>query len=211
MALSLLASPLSFNAAPLSALAPQRAVSVRMGVESMEGVGPETGGKMWDPLDLSSMASEKTIAWYRHAELKHGRVSMAAFLGWLWVNGGAPLFPGAYSTSGATFESLGHDSFAAWDALPLLAKAQIIGVAGLLEFVSETEKPHYMMGGQPGKVLILGQKLMVGVDVYPSPNTKEYQRVSEIKNGRLAMIGIMSVLAEHYVPGSVPLLRLAGQ
>ena len=32
-------------------------------------------------------------------------------------------------------------------------------------------------------------------------------RVSEIKNGRLAMIGVMSVFAEHFIPGSVPLLK----
>jgi len=182
-----------------------------MGVESMEGVGPETGGKMWDPLGLTGMASAKTLAWYRHAELKHGRVSMAAFAGWLWVTGGFPLFDAPYSFSGDTFESLGRDSFAAWDALPAMGKAQIILVMGALEFISETEKPHYMAGGEPGKVRILGQKLMVGVDVYPSPNSKEYQRLSEIKNGRLAMVGIMSVIASHYVPGSVPLLTFAGQ
>merc|ERR1719230_1549137 len=151
--------------APLSAFAPQRAASVRM--------GPETGGGVWDPLNLSGQCSEKTLCWYRHAELKHGRVAMAAFAGWLWVNSGAPLIPGAYSLSGATFESLGHDSFAAWDALPTLAKTQILLTMGLIEWCSEINKPHYMMGGKPGKITILGNPLMVGVGVHPSPNTIE--------------------------------------
>ncbi|KAL1512094.1 hypothetical protein AB1Y20_005366 [Prymnesium parvum] len=204
--LSLLSAAPAFTA-PLSALAPQRAVSVRMGVESMEGLGPETLGKVFDPLNLSTMASDKTLAWYRHAELKHGRVAMAAFVGWLWVNGGAPLFGGAYSFSGATFESLGHDSFAAWDALPTLAKAQIFLTIGGLEFCSELAKPHYMAGGTPGKVTILGNTLAPSTNLLPSDaSAVASKRVSELKNGRLAMIGIMGVIAAHYVPGSVPAL-----
>jgi len=35
------------------------------------------------------------------------------------------------------------------------------------------------------------------------------KRVSELKNGRLAMIGIASVLAASAIPGSVPLLNNA--
>jgi len=212
MALAFISStPLAFNAAP-AAFAPQRASSVRMGIESMEGVGPETASKVFDPLGLADMASPKTLAWYRAAELKHGRVAMAAFAGWAWVNSGLPLFPGAYSYSGATFESLGHDSFAAWDALPTLAKAQIILVMGALEFCSENAKPHYMMGGTPGKITILGAPLALGTKILPSDPAKvEYKRISELKNGRLAMIGIASVFAEHAIDGSVPLLNLGGQ
>ena len=52
-----------------------------MGVESMEGVGPETGNKIFDPLGLADGASERTLAWYRAAELKHGRVAMAGCAG----------------------------------------------------------------------------------------------------------------------------------
>ena len=41
-----------------------------------EGVGPETGGNVFDPMGLSKIASEETLAWYRAAELKHSRVAM---------------------------------------------------------------------------------------------------------------------------------------
>jgi len=203
-----------------------RASNVRMGVAELEavgvgeGVGPETGAAMWDPLGLSDMASPKTLAWYRHAELKHGRVAMAAFVGMFYMSPGPggghfPLFPGVVSTStGQTFESLGYDAFAAWDALPLAGKAQMIGTVGLLEFLSETNKPHYMMGGTPGEIRVWyapGYKRAKIFDPYNNieklkPEVRAEKRISELKNGRLAMIGIMSVFAAHSVPGSVPAL-----
>lgn len=85
-----IADPYQSRSLSLLLAATERLLSVRR----REGVGPETGGGAWDPLDLSGMASTKTLAWYRHAELKHGRVAMAAFSGWLWVNSGLPLFSG---------------------------------------------------------------------------------------------------------------------
>jgi len=220
-ALSLLQAIPSFaGGAPVRALAPQAAASIRMGIADMEGVGPETAGQMWDPLELTTMASDKTLAWYRHAELKHGRVAMAAFVGMFYMSpgpGGAhfPLFPGLVSSStGQTFESLGYDAFSAWDALPAAGKAQLGLALGLIEFLSETEKPHYMSGGTPGKIRLWiapGYERKRMFDPYNllgqlSPEKLAEKRVSELKNGRLAMIGIMSVFAAHYVPGSVPAL-----
>ena len=48
-------------------------------------------GKIWDPLGLAEQGSDETIAWYRHAEIKHGRVAMAAFVGW-WAVGSCLLY-----------------------------------------------------------------------------------------------------------------------
>merc|ERR1719515_522938 len=73
------------------------AASVQMGVADMEGTGPETGGKVFDPMGLSKIASEETLAWFRAAELKHSRVAMAAATGWAYVASGGPLFPGYLS------------------------------------------------------------------------------------------------------------------
>jgi len=196
-------SPMAPVAAPRMASA---AVSVQMGVADMEGTGPETGGKVFDPMGLSKIASEETLAWYRAAELKHSRVAMAAVTGWAWVSSGGPLFPGYLSIEkGITFESLGRDGYAAWEAVPDAGKLQIIGVAGILDLLGEAAvKPHYMMGGTPGKIPLLWDPL--GFTSKLSPETLARKRTAELKNGRLAMIGVMSLVSAHFIPDSVPLL-----
>merc|ERR1719409_1608003 len=153
----MVSSPLAFSA---PALQPRVAPSaVQMGVADMEGTGPETGGKVFDPYGFSkpSFASEETLAWYRAAELKHSRVAMAAVTGWAWVSSGGPLFPGYLSPSeGVTFESLGTHGYAAWDAVPENGKFQILGVIGILELLGEAAvKPHYMSGSTPGKIPLI--------------------------------------------------------
>merc|ERR1719183_2241675 len=150
--LSLFSASASFNApAGVMHAMPQTAANVRMAVADMEGTGPETGGKVFDPFGLSKIASPETLAWYRAAELKHSRIAMAAATGWAWVASGAPLFPGYISIEqGVTFESLGRAGYAAWDATPDSGKAQIIGIIGILELLGEASvKPHYMNGGTP--------------------------------------------------------------
>jgi hypothetical protein len=107
----------------------------------------------------------------------------AAVTGWAWVSSGGPLFPGYLSASqGITFESLGRDGYAAWDAVPEAGKLQIIGTIGILELLQEgSTKPHYMNGGTPGKVPILWDPL--GYTARLSPETLATKRVSELKNG----------------------------
>merc|ERR1719379_3330159 len=206
--MSLVAAPLAFSpTAPVFQNVATRAASVQMGVADMEGTGPETGGKVFDPIGLSKIASEETLAWYRAAELKHSRVAMAAATGWAYVASGGPLFPGYISPSeGVTFESLGRSGYAAWDAMPESGKLQIIGVVGILEWLSEVSaKPHYMCGGTPGKIPLLWDPL--GFTANTDAATLARKRTAELKNGRLAMIGVMSFVSAHYIPDSVPLLK----
>ena len=122
------------------------------------------------------------------------------------MSSGGPLFPGYLSIEqGVTFESLGRDGYAAWDAVPDSGKAQILGVIGILEWLGEASvKPHYMMGGTPGKIPLLWDPL--GFTKNLSPETLARKRTAELKNGRLAMIGVASFVSAHYIPDSVPLL-----
>jgi hypothetical protein len=113
-------------------------------------------GIIWDPLKLSEIGSDETVAWFRHAEVKHGRVAMAAFVGW-WATGAGLRFPGELSY-GLDFTSIPSKGLEAWDAVPGWGKAQLLLFAGLIEFHDElfysTRGTHYLRGGIPGKVRI---------------------------------------------------------
>ena len=118
--------------------------------------------KYFDPLSLSDAAfwgtsEEKTIAWLRHSEIKHGRVAMAAFVGYIVQSNF--VFPWALTLSGTPHPSTDHSPPEQWDALPFASKLQIIAFVGFLEFYSEltpasgatSALPHYMSGGKPGQ------------------------------------------------------------
>jgi len=164
---------------------------------------------VWDPVGLSTMGSDETVAWFRHAEVKHGRVAMAAFVGW-WAVGAGARFPGQLS-SGLDFASLPSKGLAAWEATPGWGKAQMLLFAGLIEFHDELfysrrgDCLHYLRGGVPGKNMVPGLFDPLGFNTKRSEEEKARGRDVEIKNGRLAMIGIMGLYAAASIDGSVPL------
>merc|ERR1719271_1381486 len=123
----------------------------------------------WDPLDIvNENTAPETIGWFRHAEIKHGRVAMAGFVGYL-VHAAGIHFPwniqapisGGY-TSGLPAVSFADISAAGspgdmWDAVPTYGKLQILCVVGFLEMWGETSlaleadgQKHYVRGGKPG-------------------------------------------------------------
>ena len=96
---------------------------------AMDGIQSPTG--FFDPLGLSKMADDETLAWYRAAEIKHGRVAMAGFVGYCLQANGVK-FPWA------PFDAITATSPPEqWDALPDAAKWQIILGVGFLEWWSE--------------------------------------------------------------------------
>lgn len=182
---------------------------VSLSLSHREGVGPESANKVFDPWGLSAMGSDATLRWFRHAELKHGRVAMAAMVGFL-VHINHIHFPGMLSTTyGISFESLSNmGPFDAWNAIPLLGQIQILWTIAGLEHASESLNPqgHYMKTGTPGDIKFL-KKFYWGLGASKlSPAELAKKRESELKNGRLAMIGIASVCSAMAIPGSVPLL-----
>lgn len=162
---------------------------------------------VWDPLGLSSMGSDETVAWFRHAEVKHGRVAMAAFVGWWAVAAGARL-PGELAY-GVSFSSLPSKGLAAWEAVPGWGKVQLLILIGFIEFHDElffsTRGTHYLRGGIPGKNMIPGLYDPLGFSAKKSEEELARGRDVEIKNGRLAMLGIMGLVSAAQIDGSVPL------
>lgn len=185
-----------------------RPAAVMSAADKLEGAAHETGFTVWDPVGFADLGSPATLAWFRHAELKHGRVCMAAFVGWLVAVSGVH-FPGLCSFSeGVSFDDLSKLApLEQWSALPALGKQQIIAAIGIIEHQSEWKtKPHYMKGGTPGSYKALKSFWdPVGLTSKMSAEKLERQRLSELKNGRLAMLGITGVLIANTVPGSIPL------
>ena len=71
----------------------------------MDGIQPPVG--FFDPLGFAADADDATLAWYRHAELKHGRVAMLAFVGFCVQSAGIHTPGLMLSTSkGLKFEDL---------------------------------------------------------------------------------------------------------
>mmetsp|Transcript_20879 Transcript_20879/g.62288 ORF Transcript_20879/g.62288 Transcript_20879/m.62288 type:complete len:230 (+) Transcript_20879:69-758(+) len=199
-------APAAPKAAP--ALAATKDEVVALAEANPDFLGKAIG--FWDPLgaldtNFWGLGNEGTIGYLRHAEIKHGRVAMAAFVGFL-VNYQGISFPTALTMSGEKFSSLGTGApLAAWDNLSDKGKWSILGFIGLLEVLGEAEKPHYMRGGKSGThdlVWYFGSKYISG----KSEEAKLSSRTAEINNGRLAMIGIMGFSAAATIPGSVPLL-----
>ena len=190
-----------------------RAAQTPIHMQLTEGVGPETANKVFDPLNLANMGTPETLKFFRHAEIKHGRVAMAAVTGLLFhIN--HIHFSGFLSpTYGVTFEQLSNlGPFEAWNTIPLLGQMQIIFTIAGLEHASESLNPagHYTKGGTPGDMKFLKKFWDTpGFTKNLTEEQKATKRVAELKNGRLAMIGLASICSSMAVPGSVPLLENA--
>jgi len=182
--------------------------------------------KYFDPLNLAGTGlygfdESQTIGWLRHAEIKHGRVAMAAFVGYCVQSN--THFPWRMTLDGASFPSTDLSPPEQWDALPFASKLQIILFVGILEIYSElvpidgttSFQPHYTQGGQPGRYPPFDDiPHPVPFNLYDpfklstnmSEERKAFRLVAEINNGRLAMLGIFGFLCAQTIPGSVPVL-----
>lgn len=217
------------NAIRMSEVAePEGAPAPSSSVDSLKdlaaGLNPIVN--FYDPLnlvdiDIYNLGQDATVGFLRQAEIKHGRVAMAAFVGycvqsnWHW--------PWNMSLDGSPFPSIDLSPEAQWDAIPAEAKWQIILLAGALEIWDESSGGdenglHYMKGRQPGKYPTFQNfrdQIHFVFDLYDpfgfskkmSQEKKDKRLMAEINNGRLAMLGIFGFLSADTIEGSVPLLQ----
>lgn len=172
-----------------------RSRSPLAGVADLPGISTECGNVVWDPLGLSKNADEENLNLLRAAELKHGRVSMLAVVGWVWTATGTH-FNGMLSPSQQiTFADCAaqKDPILAAAKVPGGGIGQIILAIGLLEGYWETKYPAYKCAGNYN----------VPAVTQDPAKLKELQ-TCELKHGRLAMIGIISFACAVSIPGSVP-------
>jgi len=218
---TLIASAAAFAPAPVA----KSSVATRAAMDDLQELASKSNPVLnyYDPLQLASTTiwgetNEATIGFLRQAEVKHGRVAMAAFVGYIVQSNGIH-FPFPIDTNGTPYPFAAGSPPEQWDALSTAAKAQIIIFVGFLEWWSEAAGTHYMRGGKPGEFPAFSSN----PDLIPHPvplnlfdpfgfssKKSETQKaeglVKELNNGRLAMIGIIGFLAEQKVTGAVPLL-----
>ena len=145
--------------------------------ETVVGITAPVG--FFDPLGLSKGKSDEVMAMYREAELKHGRVAMAACLGWYITAGGVhPAFNSALSS----------DPLEAMKQLPTVGWLQFILGCGAIEWLAQQIKDR--PGYQPGD--ILGAAYWVDNS---DEGWVDYQN-KELNNGRLAMLAFMGIYTQ---------------
>jgi hypothetical protein len=133
----------------------------------------------FDPLGFSKNKDDKTMSHYREAELKHGRVSMAACLGW-YLN--------AAGVHPAFNSELSNNPHEAAKELNPVGWVQFVLGCGAVEWLSEKikERPGYKAGDVLGAAYWVDDSDAGWVD---------YQN-REISNGRLAMVAFMGILVQ---------------
>ena len=169
----------------------------------------------FDPAGLAT--SKVDLYNYREAEVKHARLAMLAAAGWpiaeLWDGpiAGVLHLPSIVEQNG------GRDPSVLNGGLGLISPVYWVGVvalAGAIEFVGETNKARqkaedstWMLTGSwvPGDLGFdpLGLYTTFG----DNAQAKMLMETAELKNGRLAMVAILSYVIEEVVSGK-PVVEL---
>ena len=160
--LALLAATVGPAAAFVSRQASSSSVAMHETKADLEALAVELNPILgfYDPLNLAEgefwdNTNEATIGFLRQAEIKHGRVAMAAFVGY-WIQSNY-VFTWPQSMAGTMPPSVDLQPEEQWDLVNINAKWQILSVIGFLEIFDEVggwgenQMPHYMRGRQPGK------------------------------------------------------------
>jgi hypothetical protein len=165
----------------VAAFAPARmaskASSLKMSYENAPGALPPFG--FFDPFGLADNIDQATFDQYRAAEIKHGRVSQLAVIGYIVPE--IFRFPGDVSP-GLPFASV-PNGVAAIEAIPTLGWFQIVFLIGAVDYWG------YLQSGVSG---LPSFPTAYGAD--KTPEQLAEQEVKEINNGRLAMLAILELL-----------------
>jgi hypothetical protein len=127
-------SATSFAPVAAHAVAPARA-SVKMeSASELEALASKLNPVVgyWDPMNLAeydqfSVGQDASIGFLRQAEIKHGRVAMAAFVGYVIQSNGIHFPWGLTGTTSFADVAAAGSPPEQWDALPTASKLQILG------------------------------------------------------------------------------------
>jgi len=164
---------------------------------------------LWDPLRISTefwesegdVSPRRGLAWFREAEIKHGRVAMAAFVGYCIQANAKFLFdwaPDLLSEGTLDVPLRPEDQ---WASLSEDVKGYGLLLCGLIElfgipFDKDTgrvdDEPRAIRGYHPW---------------FQFSKITPQRQAKEINNGRLAMLAMAAFYYAQVIPGSVPMLK----
>jgi hypothetical protein len=194
---------LSTLAASAVAFAPAQQSRVSTAIKgddrSPDGLGVDPGPlDLWDPLGLAE--DTESFARRRAVEIKHGRISMIAFIGMLVQELGVT-FPGSLDLKGEVpFSSVMDNGmgFPAVAAIPSFGVIQIVLFAGLADVVAMpsgeyTGGPQDLPGGYDGSPNTIpgGYPFQTQIE---DPEERDRTLNVEIQNGRAAMLGVLGCM-----------------
>jgi len=148
----------------------------------------------WDPLGLSSSGDMDDFKRRRETELKHGRISMLACIGYI-----VPeyfKFPGYLSPKlGLEFSDI-PNGLAALTKVPGVGWGQIAAMIGTYELLL-----YKTVNGEPGNYGTgsLGLGILGPVK---DPEARKKKLSAELANGRLAMMAIIGMFFQNGLTGS---------
>merc|ERR1712060_263314 len=162
---------------------PLRAFENELGVQDPVG--------FWDPAGFTSDGNVENFQRRRQTELKHGRVSMLATMGYITpeITGKLPGY--LYPSMGIKFEDV-PNGLAAISKVPSAGWAQILAYGAFCE-LSQDQSP-----GSAASQGDFGFKVLTSSD--PAEKTKKL--AAEIANGRLAMMAIIGMFFQDGLTGS---------
>jgi hypothetical protein len=180
IAASLIATAAAFAPAQQKA----SSTALNMAFEDELGAQPPLG--FFDPLGLVSDGDQEKFDRLRYVEIKHGRISMLAVVGYLVAENGIRL-PGDIDYSGTAFTDV-RNGFAAFNDIQGAGIAQIVAFIGFLELAVMKD----ITGGE-----FVGDfrndALDFGWDSFDA-ETQLTKRAVELNNGRAAQMGILALM-----------------
>jgi len=174
---------------PTSRMVTKTSLAMELGDVAKGTVGSDIEYPEFDPWGLTQGISEEKYAWYKAAELKHGRVAMLAALGQLtqyFVRLGDPVFSEGNKPLKAVEQVISERP---------LAAVQIIGFIFACEALGQFQQVQ--PGREPGDLGF--DPLSLKPD---DPETWEKVQTRELKNGRLAMLAIAGMLYTEVLTGN---------
>ncbi len=157
------------------------------------GLPSDKEGGFFDPLGLSEGISDEKLAWFRSAELKHGRVCMVAATGLLFQG----FFPGL----------IPNPSFTETNPYEAVKKVYYENPAGLIQIIVAIAAVEVLAASideeRPGD---FGWD-PAGIRPDDEDKLNELQ-TKELKNGRLAMLSTAGMLYQSALTGQGPIEQL---